>query len=109
MKKIFDQELYKRLPVNDLIIFSIYTIAERGGKCNFEKLVKESFLLFPKIFSFNSLSQWPDARKLDRPLRALRDEKNIEGNLQADFGLSPAGKKKAADLAKIFRQRKLEI
>jgi len=100
----FDEELYKRASINDLILFCIYFI---GDKCSFEELIKECFSFFPKAFSFPQHSKWPDARKLDRSLRTLRDKKLITGGPQDYFSLTKSGKIMAEDISKTFRQRKL--
>jgi len=93
--------------LNELILFAIYSLAESSKKCTFEELIKECFSLFPKEFSFSKYSQWPDARKLDRPLRALRKRKLITGSPQTSFGLTSSGKKIAREIAKTLRQKKL--
>ncbi len=105
--KSFDEQLYKKVAISDLILFSIYQIEENQERCAFERLVKECFALFPKVFSFAFLVQWPDSRKLDRPLRTLRTTKLISGDPKPFFSLTKTGKKKAEEVAKIFRQRKL--
>jgi hypothetical protein len=63
--------------------------------------------MFPKTFSFSKIAKWPDARKLDRPLRALREKRIINGTSDSLFTLTSAGEKAAEALAKIFRQRRL--
>ncbi len=105
-KKSFDQELYRKISLNELILFSIFSAAE---KCTFEELIKECFTLFPKSFSFERFPRWPDSRKLDRPLRSLRKRKLITGNPKTSFVLTKAGKKIAEEVTKIFRQRKLKL
>ena len=108
-KKTFEEELYQKVSLNDLILFSIFSAAEKKGKCTFEELVKECFVLFPKSFSFSHLLKWPDSRKLDRPLRSLRKRKLITGDPKTLFSLTKLGKKRAEETTKIFRQRKLKI
>lgn len=105
-KKSFDQELYKKISLNDLILFSIFSAEE---KCTFEELIKECFILFPRSFSFLKISKWPDSRKLDRPLRSLRKRKLITGNPKTFFVLTKTGKKIAEETGKIFRQKKLKL
>ncbi len=105
--KPFDQDLYKNRSINDLILFSIYSIISNGKKCPFERLIKECFTLFPRVFSFSQYPQWPDSRKLDRPLRTLRKRKLITGDPKTHFSLTKIGKKIAIEIAKTFRQRKL--
>jgi hypothetical protein len=106
-KPDIEEELYKKAPVNDLIIFSIYLITETGKECNFEILTEKCFKLFPKVFSIPGYPKWPDTRKLDRPLRALRSSKFITGNPKADFELTKKGRKRALEIAENFRQGKL--
>jgi len=109
MKKSFNKELYKNLGINELILLGIYSIVNNGGKFTFEKLVKESFNLFPETFCFSQYPEWPDSRKLDRPLRTLRKRKLITGNPKTHFSLTGLGKKMAIEILKTFRQRQLKI
>ncbi|MCJ7786698.1 hypothetical protein MUP06_00580 [Patescibacteria group bacterium] len=107
MEKSFDEELYKNRSINILILFSIYSVIENKEKCTFERLVKECFTLFPKAFSFSKYPQWPDSRKLDRPLRSLRRKRLILGDPKTAFSLTKSGKKIVEEIVKAFRQRKL--
>jgi len=107
MRKLFDEELYKKRSINELILFTIYSIIGNGEKCTFERLIKECFTSFPKAFSFSQYPQWPDSRKLDRPLRTLRKRKLIIGDPKTSFSLTKLGKKVAEEIVKTFRQRKL--
>jgi hypothetical protein len=106
-KKPFDEQIYKEIAINNLIILSIYLIIQEGKGCTFEELVKTCFSLFPKTFALSKYPKWPDARKLDRPLRTLREKDLISGSPQNTFSLTKKGKKIALELAKIFRQKKL--
>jgi len=108
MKKIsFDEELYKKISVNDLIIFAVHSINIKGEKCTFERLVKECFTFFPKVFYLSQYQKWPDCRKLDRPLRTLRKRKLIAGNPKISFSLTKQGSKIALEIAETFRQKRL--
>jgi len=107
MKKTFNQEISKQIPISDLILFSIYSVISGKEKCDFERLIKECFTLFPETFSFSKYSQWPDSRKIDRPLRTLRKRRLIKGDPKTLFTLTKAGQKIAIEIAKTFRQRKL--
>ncbi len=93
--------------VNDLILFCIHSVNFGGEKCSFERLVKECFTFFPKTLAFARYPIWPDSRKLDRPLRALRDEKLIIGDPKTIFMLTEKGQKKALAIAKSLKQGKL--
>jgi len=107
MKKSFDKESYKNLGINELILLGIYSIVSNGEKCTFERLVKEGFNLFPEAFCFSQYPEWPDSRKLDRPLRTLRKRKLITGDPKTSFSLTKLGKTIALETSKTFRQRKL--
>jgi len=107
MKKGFNQEISKEISISELILFTIYSVTSDKEKCNFERLIKECFTLFPETFSFSKYPQWPDSRKLDRPLRSLRQRKLIKGDPKTYFSLTKTGQKIAIEIAKTFRQRKL--
>ena len=106
-EKPFDEDLYKKVRITDLILFGINFIIENKGKCTFERLIKECFTLFPKVFGFPQYPQWPDSLKLDRQLRTLRKRKLITGDPKTTFSLTKIGQKIAVELSKNFRQRKL--
>lgn len=93
--------------VNDLILFCIYSINSNNEQCSFERLVKECFTSFPDTLKFDRYPVWPDSRKLDRPLRALRKEKLIIGDPKTYFILTSLGETKAAVVSKKLRQGKL--
>lgn len=105
--KTFDEQLYKRVSINNLILFGIYLVSTNSKKCTFEALTKKCFSLFPRTFALSGNSKWPDTRKLDRPLRTLRNKKLISGDPQTTFSLTKKGKKIALGIAKIFRQKRL--
>jgi len=106
-KDFQNEELYKAKSINDLILLSIYLIDLKKEKCTFEKLVNECFTLFPRELSFSSLKQWPDSRKLDRPLRDMRRKFLISGNPQSFFTLTKSGKKYAEEIALSFKQKRI--
>ena len=108
MRKAFlEEELYKKVSTNDLILFGIFSLLGTKKKCTFEEVVDKCFSLFPKVFSLSKHPKWPDTRKLDRPLRALRDEKMIAGNPKTFFTLTKKGRKRTLEIANMFRQGKL--
>ncbi len=104
-----DTSAYENEPINDLIIFGIYNVLENDRKCVFERLVKECFTLFPRAFCFDSYRDWPDSRRLDRPLRWLRKEKIVVGDPKTSFTLTKLGKEKAIIIEKRLRQKKLNL
>lgn len=89
------------LTLSDLILYSIYRIEKQGNECTFERLVFETFTLFPRKFSFYTYNL-PDSLKLDRQLRTLRKEKLVKGNNTFGFTLTNIGLKQASQIAKII-------
>ena len=74
-KASIEEGLYKRVSINNLILFGIYSVIDTKKKCSFGILTQKCFNLFPQIFFLSQCSKWPDTRKLDRPLRTLRRKK----------------------------------
>jgi len=105
----FDKEIYRKISISNLIIFSIYSIYEKKGKCSFSDLVEECFASFPEKFFLAGIKKWPDSRKFDRPLRHLRRKKLIISSPNGDFKLTKTGEKIAKETARIFRQERLGI
>jgi len=95
------------ISANDLILFSIHSVIANNEKCSFDRLVKECFVLFPDAIKFLRYPIWPDSRKLDRPLRALRKERLIIGDPKTFFLITDEGMKKLVQINKTLRQGKL--
>lgn len=93
--------------INDIILYCIYSVVSNSEQCSFERLVKECFSFFPETIKFPRYPIWPDSRKLDRPLRLLRNEKLIIGDPKTYFILTKEGENKALMVSKTLRQGKL--
>lgn len=106
-KKIIKNLTFSKSSVNDLILFCIHSVILNSEQCSFERLVKECFTFFPDALKFQRYPIWPDSRKLDRPLRALRNEKLIIGDPKTYFVLTKVGEERAAIVSKALRQGKL--
>jgi len=106
-KAFFEGELYTKLSVNQLILFSIYSITLNKKNCTFEELVERCFISFPETFRFENIKKWPDSRKLDRPLRTLRSKRLIGSDLEDNIALTNLGRKSAKQIAKNLTQKKL--
>jgi len=109
VKETFTEEIYQKVKICDLITVSLYSLGNSGKKITFERLLEKCFDLFPKKFNFPKHPSWPDSRKLDRPLRTLRREKLLLGNPKEKFSLTPKGKKRALQIIKLLRQKKLKL
>ena len=109
MEKKYFQSDYKSVSISDLILFSLYLALSKNRKCTFEALVKECFSSFPDIFSLNGISKWPDSRKLDRPLRTLKESKMVVKEDKNSFNLTKKGERRAKEVSERLRQMKLKI
>ena len=89
------------LSQSDLILYSIYRITRRKDECTFERLVYETFTLFPEKFSFYTY-KLPDSLKLDRQLRTMRKDKLIIGNNTYGFSLTKLGEHQAVQIENIL-------
>ena len=107
LKKSNRNLAFDKVSINDLILFSIYSVLKDNEICTFDRLLKECFTLFPEPFGFSRYPIWPDSRKLDRPLRTLRSEGLIKGDPKIEFFITKEGKDKAQEIGKILRQGKL--
>ena len=96
----------KKISVDNVILYSIFSVNEKKEKCSFERLTKECFDFFPDIFSLGKYS-WPDSRKIDRPIRFLRSKNLIKKDSGNEIILTLKGTKKAQEIGKSLRQEKL--
>ena len=99
----YNENVYKSIDVSDLILFSVYLVTKSKEKCTFERLVAECFNNFPKVFAFKRYPQWPDALKLDRQLRTLREKGLIIGNARSYFSLTKFGRLEAAKVESMLK------
>ena len=106
MSNYDNQEYYRNLSLDDLMVFAISNITKNGEDSTFERLVYECFYLFPKSFCFFRYPQWPDSNKLDRPLRKLREKGLVVGNPKIGFSLTDFGHKTADEVGEKLHKRK---
>lgn len=100
----FDEKVYKNIQKSHLILFGLYSVATKKEECTSERLVKECFTLFPKIFGMSRYPQWPDTLKFDRDLRKLREQGLITGNPKISYSLTKFGEKLAKDTEEFFKK-----
>ncbi len=102
--KSFDEKIYINYPKRNLITFGIYSVLLQREECTFERLVKECFSLFPKVFGMSRYPQWPDTLKFDRDLRTLRQQELITGNPKISFSLTKFGEKLAKETEELLKK-----
>ncbi|MBL7156327.1 MAG: hypothetical protein ISS87_01890 [Candidatus Pacebacteria bacterium] len=109
VKKSFSFEIYEKISINNLILVCLYKLESTQKTIDFEDLLKHCFKLFPKKLNFIKNFKWPDARKLDRPLRDLRRKKLVSNKTDQGFALTKTGHKKACEIMNLLRQKKLKL
>lgn len=103
-------ELIAKISLLDLILLALYSLEEAGEKnCSFEKLLAECYQAFPQRFGLAQYPKWPDARKIDRPLRTLRNKNLISGTPKSFYSLTKPGKQLALKIYELLRQKRLEL
>ena len=90
---LYNEDIYSKIAMEDLILLGIYLVSCKKETCSFERLVAECFSRFPKIFAFKRYPEWPDSVKFDRPLRKLREKGFILGGVKDYFSLTKSGEK----------------
>ena len=108
-KESLSEEIYQKMRICDLILVSLYSLQDAKKGTTFERLLNKCFKLFPQKFNLSKYSNWPDARKLDRPLRTLRRKKMVLGNPKEKFLLTKTGKAEALEIMNLLRQKKLKL
>ena len=99
----FREQTYRNLQTNNLILYGIYSVISKGEECTFERLVKECFTLFPKVFGFERYNQWPDSLRFDRPLRTLRQKGLVVGSPKTVFSFTKFGEQLAKSAEKSLK------
>ena len=99
------KDLPENIGVENSMLFVMFSLDKK--EVQFEELVKGCFDYFPQTFSLKRYRKWPDSKKIDWNLRALKKQKMIIGDPSSKFSLSSKGRKLAHDISKAVRQKKL--
>jgi len=91
-----------------LTIFAIHEITNNGEECAYERVVKECFTLFPKRFSFQRYSEWPDGSRIKIEILRCRDNGYVTGNEKNGFQITLLGKRVAQEVLKELQGGKVK-
>lgn len=82
--------------IDELLVYCVYRILERGEDCTFERLVAECFTLYPKEFGLRGYEHWPDSARVNKAwLRCRTDRGWITGSVKDGFHLTEQGRQVA--------------
>jgi len=87
----FDPQVYTKIALNDLLVYSIHYLHKRGGEITSEDIISACFTLFPKRFALRKYPHWPDAAVVSRRWNDCRVKGYIVGNPAKGFKLTPKG------------------
>jgi len=108
MKRQFNESIYNSISLTKLTIFAIYEINNNGEECAYERVVKECFTLFPKRFSFQRYSEWPDGSRIKIEILRCRDNGYVTGNEKNGFQITLLGKRAAQEVLRELQEGKVK-
>jgi len=108
MKRQFNESIYSSISLTKLTIFAIDEINNNGEECAYERVVKECFTLFPKRFSFQRYSEWPDGSRIKIEILRCRDNGYVTGKEKNGFQITLLGKRVAQEVLKELQGGKVK-
>ena len=96
----FDSNVYSKINLNDLVIYSIYYLHKQRSEITSEDVISACFVLFPERFSLQKYRQWPDSAIVRRRWSVIRNKGYLLGSAVKGFRLSAKGIKHAEKLEK---------
>jgi hypothetical protein len=98
----FDPEVYTKIPLNDLVVYTMYFLHTQGVAITSEDIISASFTLFPKRFSLVKYPYWPDSAVVSRRWSECRRKGYLVGSVTNGFKLTPRGFKFAEKVEKVL-------
>jgi hypothetical protein len=98
----FDPEVYTRIHLNELVVYSMHFLSTQGIPLTSEDIVSACFTLFPKRFSLLKYPYWPDSASVSRRWSDCRRKGYLVGSAANSFKLTPKGMKFAEKVEKML-------
>ena len=96
----FDPELYTKITLNDLVVYSAYYLHKQGSEMTSEDLISACFVLFPNRFSMRKYPQYPDSGIVSRRWGDCKSKGYLRGSATKGFKITARGKKRAEKVEK---------
>lgn len=96
----FDTEVYAKIALNDLVVYSMHFLHTQGIAITGEDIVAACFTLFPERFSLRKYSYWPDSSVVSRRWSDCRRKGYLTGSVANGFKLTAKGSKFAEKVEK---------
>jgi hypothetical protein len=98
----FDPNIYSKVVLNDLVVYSVYTLHKQGLEITSEEIIASCFVLFPKRFSMRKYPQYPDSGIVSRRWRGCKSKGYLRGNATKGFQITARGIKRAEKVEKLL-------
>ena len=96
----FDPDIYSKIILNDLVVYSVYTLHKQGLEITSEDIISACFVLFSKRFSLRKYPQWPDSGAISRRWSDCKSKGYLRGNATSGFQITAKGIKRAEKVEK---------
>lgn len=97
---LFDPELYTKVTLNDLVLYSAYFLHKTGQEIAAEDIISACFVLFPRRFSLQKYPQWPDSAVVSRRWSDCKSRGYLKGSAVKGFQITARGIKRAQKVEK---------
>jgi hypothetical protein len=97
---LFDPDIYTKVTLNDLVLYSVYYLHKHGKEIAAEDIISACFVLFPRRFSLQKYPQWPDSAVVSRRWSDCKSRGYLKGNAVKGFQLTARGIKRAQKVEK---------
>jgi len=98
----FDPDLYTKLTLNDLVVYSIYYLHKQRSEITSEDIISACFVLFPKRFSLQKYPQWPDSGMVSRRWSDCKSKGYLRGSAIKGFQITAKGIKRAVKVENLL-------
>jgi hypothetical protein len=98
----FSPEVYKKITLNDLVLFTLYYMQGQGSEITSEDIISTCFIMFPKRFSLRKYPHWPDSAVVSRRWSDCKSKGYILGNTAKGFRLTAKGLRRARKVEKML-------
>ena len=95
-----EADVYSKIPANNLVVYVIYFLEEKGITPTVEDIVSTCFRLFPHSFSLKNYPRWPDSALVIRRINDVRAKGLVKGDAAEGYAVKYKGKLLAIRIAK---------
>ena len=96
----YDPEIYSKITLNDLVMYSVYYLHKQGSEITSEDIISACFVLFPKRFSMHKYPQYPDSGIVSRRWSDCKSKGYLRGSASKGFKLTAKGSRRAQKVEK---------